>query len=121
MLHKIIDKLRGILGRDCDGKPIRVGDRAVCVPSNSLTTMHRLYGGMYFVVAGYLNSSVDGCRWIKTDLPSDDSDEILCLPGSMRVIKGDKGDWKEISKQTGWKPGVTRKAPSEETRGRDVA
>ncbi|MEO1082412.1 MAG: hypothetical protein AAFY29_22850 [Pseudomonadota bacterium] len=101
--------MSAILGKDCDGKPIRVGSRVQIVSAAPFWA--ELIGKCTEVLEAsdaYPGSVVLALKvqvpWVGT---------VLCVEnmhartGRLRVLP-DPGDWDELEKETGWKRGKTR-------------
>ena len=102
----IFDKWRGILARDIDGKPLRIGDRAIVVSvRNAKQPSLKKLKGLVFTIVGA--SALDDFEF-ETDLPDPDNTGMTVFGRgkAVRKIKDDRtgtSDWSEIEKITGWK------------------
>ncbi|MBW5801165.1 hypothetical protein [Halomonas elongata] len=109
IIQRIHDRLTGVLGRDCEGRPLRVGDLVEPSP-----------------FAGPVKSWAHGTLVItgkepdQTEYPGEvevrtASGRFGCAPPSwLRKIEGDNDDanWANVTEATGWTPRTVEK-PSE--------
>lgn len=112
-MKRIIDRLRGILGRDCDGAPIRVGSRVRIVGPGVISS----HLGRVCVVLGpqgslYLRDGVE----IDLPHPSARWNYYDCCCQKLKVLNDkpdEASDWNSVEKETGWHPGKVRETPQE--------
>lgn len=97
-IRRIYDRLTGVLGRDCLGKPLRKGDRVEPGISPERVDEDAACPG---VVLG-MSSAVEGA--IRVENPNGIA---YGKPRLWRKLdEGDDADWRRLSESTGWTPSV---------------
>lgn len=104
LLQRIHDRLTGVLGRDCKGKPLRVGDRVVPTAPAGMEVNPRF--DCVLTVAG--SATTPG--WLKCLTP--DGADCYGPPAHVRRLddpKDDSASWDEVTKLTGWTPKTVKR------------
>lgn len=99
LLQRIGDRLTGVLGRDCNGKPLRVGDRVVPTAPPGMEVNPRF--DCVLTVAGPATRP----GWLKCLTPDDE--DCYGAPAHLRRLddpSDDSASWEEVTKLTGWTP-----------------
>lgn len=92
-----------ILGYDCDGKPLRAGDRIMRVVQLNVPLCKGNVGDIETVIGPSLKYPGS----IEVDDPHPLGGWWSDYPSSYRKIdQPETGDWSEIEKQTGWRPRI---------------
>lgn len=93
-----------LLGHDCDGRPLRAGDRVTVLPhgGSSETTKH-LFGESGKVVGG---GFIGFHAYVETDIVGADGNPACFVTKVVRRIddRPELGSWDEVEKITGWNP-----------------
>lgn len=89
-----------ILGLDCNGQPLRAGDRVVATNDLSASPRAKPHLGGVHVIAGRSR-----LRFWKVCLETtaDDGKPIHASPEALRKIP-DLGSWDDLEKTTNWNP-----------------
>lgn len=113
LLQRIHDRLTGVLGRDCNGKPLRVGDMVEPGPSARSSTP--ICGRM--VILGVEDHHYrPGIFWRRAVhlLDADGSHVYAKTTNCLRRVDEPprEATWEDVAEVTGWKPRVVEQ-PSE--------
>lgn len=96
-----LDRWRGILGRDCDGKPLRSGDPVVVV--RTFSNPHLV--GMHTRVVR--RAQIES--FVITDLECDTPGAFWGFRSDcLRIAKDRDASWEDIAAATGWTPRKVR-------------
>lgn len=94
-----------ILGHDVNGKPLRAGDKAVIV--HTPVPDMQSWVGRTCKVIGDASADWSDMVWVYVQPSPPPGIEPAIYPEQLRKIDDhEPGDWSEIEKQTGWRPGV---------------
>lgn len=105
---KMYDRMTGVIGNDCDGKPLRAGDEVVILSQPKVKPEYR---GLTVKVVGRMD---DGD--VEIDIPGRSGRGNVSGPGHClrRIDHPDSASWDEVSKATGWTPKIEAPARTEE-------
>ncbi|WP_348826639.1 hypothetical protein [Halomonas sp. RT37] len=112
ILRSIHDRLTGVLGRDCQGKPLRPGDRVEVIDDG---TVKDDWIGFRTTVAGKAPENEEYPGMPRVRLANGATGCARCL---MRVNDNDSASWRDVVKSTGWTP---RRVTTEEREDEGVS
>lgn len=89
-----------VIGHDCDGKPVRVGDRVVFIGGENPS--HDRWTGLVFTVLKYVQSpnGDPGAVLDKQLVPN----RPTCAPLRFLRVLPRLGSWDELEKEVEWRP-----------------
>ncbi len=104
MLNRLHDRMTGVLGHDCSGKPIRAGD----LVEPAVPPEHVRDGfACVLTVTGISRHSI--AKPGQLDVKNDAGAVALANPSDLRKIdEGLDSSWREVSQSTGWTPRIVR-------------
>lgn len=102
IIKRAYDRLTGVLGYDCNGKPLKKGDRVEIIADKMVR--EECIGIVSRVVARAApNKNVMGGRLPRASLKCRLVGSTECLK---KINDDEVADWGRIERSTGWKPQV---------------
>jgi hypothetical protein len=109
IVRKIHRSLTGVLGHDCDGKPLRAGDMV------RIERTHPYYYSRFLGQLATVDRVATEPNRLVIDVDFLPGEHVTAPPDYLRRIDHpDSASWDEVSKATGWTPKIEAPARTEE-------